>query len=103
MVSYGSFKKKWGTAALVIEGEQVFSFNDISLNILGINKYGGKKRTGVIDKLPTFKKSQEVASNNNDVNKELYKTLTIELAVDRKVKIFNKYVPTALSANSYPS
>ena len=54
-------------------------------------------------KLAMCKKSQEVDSKNNDVNKELSKTKTTSLYADIKNKITIKYVTTALPVNSNPS
>ena len=54
----------------------------------------------MMDHFAMCKKEQEVASNNNDVKKELSDTKTIGLDADRKVKTTMKYVPTTLITNS---
>ena len=56
-----------------------------------------------MDHFAMCKKEQEVASNNNDVKKELSDPKTIGLAADRKVKTTMKYVPTTLTTNSNAS
>ena len=55
-----------------------------------------------MDQLAVFKKSQGVASKKNGVEKEISKTKTIVLYVNRNVKIAVKYVPTSLPDNPNP-
>ena len=74
-----------------------------SLNIFWGKKDGGEKRPGLMYQITIFNKVQQVASKNNDVDKDLSQTETIVLDSDRKVKITIKYVPTVLPAKPNPS
>ena len=56
-----------------------------------------------MEKLAMIKKYQEATSKKNDLDKDMFKTETIWLAVVIKFKTTIKYVPTSLPAHPNPS
>ena len=55
-----------------------------------------------MDQIAMCKKSQQVSSKNNEVNKDISNTKTIGLAEGINFKITIKYVPTVLPDNPNP-
>ena len=66
-------------------------------------QYNTEKGPVMMQYLAIVKNSQEVASKKNSLDKDLHKTKTNGLVVERKVEITIKYVPTTLTSNPNPS